>query len=132
MAFERGSHPETQLPCYSIHISGWFRSHGNPPEFWGSRHAPQTTALYSSFLKGGTHGWPALHCCFLCLSIYPERQQHPFCFFCWVVFEPTNAPQFLALHTWTLSSSLILSYTNTHAYVLPVVHACKDAGGLNS
>lgn len=59
-------------------------------------------------------------------------QQPLFCFYCWVVFEPTNAPQFLALHTWTLSSSPVLSDTNTHAFVLPVGHACKDAGGINS
>lgn len=56
-------------------------------------------------------------------------QQPPFRFYCWVVFEPTNAPQFLALHTWTLSSSPVLSHTNTQAYFFPLgMHARRLVG----
>lgn len=56
-------------------------------------------------------------------------QQPPFCFYCWVVFEPTNDPQIFALHTWTLSSSPVLSDTNTHADFFPLgMHARRLVG----
>lgn len=138
MAFERGSHPVTQLPCYSVHISGWFRSRGNPPEFWGCRHAPQTTALHSLFLHGGTHGWPALRCCFLCLLIYPET------------YLATASLLLLLLgsiRTHECPTVSCLAHLDTELIASPfrykhpclcssrwacMWHACKDAGGINS
>lgn len=129
MAFETGFHPVTQcvsqagLEAMEILLSSGVL---------GMHHRQQLSTPL--FYKEGMHGWPALRCCFLCLPTYPET------------YLATVSLLFLLLgsiRTHECPTVSCLAHLDTElisgpfpykhpSLFLPVGHACKEAGGINS